>query len=256
VGYQAGRGIKSGSTNNIAIGSGALPYTANATNGGHICIGSDAGASLTASYLNLFIGNSAGYSTTTGLYNTYIGARYPAGGEGAGYYMTTGSGNIILGGYNGNQDGLDIRTSSSQTVIGRTVGGWAAWLDGSSGSNSWYQRSNSSSWATTSDRRIKTNFQPVTNGLEIINALKPTEFDYILTGQHDVSFIAQEYEEVLPDQVVENTSNRDKDMLALTNGEPLKVLKKNLDPYLVSAIQALTEQVNQLKAEILTLKGA
>ena len=129
-------------------------------------------------------------------------------------------------------------------------------LDATSTGNSWYQRSNSSSWATTSDRRIKKNFKPVTNGLEIVNALKPTEFDYILTDQHDVSFIAQEYEQVLPDQVINDSSNQDAGIMELTGGEPVKVLHKNLDPYFVSAIQSLTEQVNQLKAELAAIKGA
>jgi hypothetical protein len=39
------------------------------------------------------------------------------GGVGAGYYVTTGYKNTIIGGYNGNQGGLDIRTASNNIVL-------------------------------------------------------------------------------------------------------------------------------------------
>jgi hypothetical protein len=38
-------------------------------------------------------------------------------GYGAGYLMTTGSKNSVLGSYSGNQGGLDIRTASNATVL-------------------------------------------------------------------------------------------------------------------------------------------
>jgi hypothetical protein len=56
------------------------------------------------------VGQFAGNSTTTGEKNTFIGAV-------SGRYVSTGSGNTLLGSYNGNQSGLDIRTSSNNIVL-------------------------------------------------------------------------------------------------------------------------------------------
>jgi len=58
---------------------------------------------------NAFFGILAGhYATST--YNTMIGPY-------AGYLITSGDKNTILGGYNGNEGGLDIRTSSNYIVL-------------------------------------------------------------------------------------------------------------------------------------------
>ena len=62
---------------------------------------------MTGAY-NTFVGANAGYSTTSGG-NTFVGA--------AGYYVTTGANNTILGNYNGNQGGLDLRTSNNNIVL-------------------------------------------------------------------------------------------------------------------------------------------
>ena len=59
---------------------------------------------------NTFVGYYAGWSATTGVNNTFVG-------QFAGYSMTTGSKNVILGSFNGNQSGLDIRTSSNYIVL-------------------------------------------------------------------------------------------------------------------------------------------
>jgi len=61
----------------------------------------------------------AGKNLTTGEYNTFIGSGTIAGtgNFGAGDLMTTGSKNTFLGGYNGNQNSLDLRTSSNNVVL-------------------------------------------------------------------------------------------------------------------------------------------
>jgi hypothetical protein len=136
---------------NVAIGHTALNQNTTASNGaaigyqaaylvttalGTTAVGSKAGFALTTGNYNTFvgafagegaggaitgagntaIGPSAGASLTTGSYNSFFG---PAGqvNQGPGGLITTGSKNTILGGYNGNQAGLDIRTSSGNVVI-------------------------------------------------------------------------------------------------------------------------------------------
>jgi hypothetical protein len=71
----------------------------------------------------VFIGESAGYNTTTNS-NTFVG-------QDAGFNVTSGANNTILGGYNGNQNGLDIRTSSNCVVISDGDGNYRVIHDGS-----------------------------------------------------------------------------------------------------------------------------
>jgi hypothetical protein len=109
---------------NVAVGQSALD--ANTTGASNVALGRDAlGANTTASnstavgykagynstgQRNAFFGSEAGESNTSGESNTYIGRQ-------AGQLMTTGYNNTILGRYNGNQGGLDIRTSSNNIVL-------------------------------------------------------------------------------------------------------------------------------------------
>jgi hypothetical protein len=88
VGYQAGESITSGTQNTF--------------------VGYQAGLNSNVNYCSFF-GEGAGYSTT-GAYNTYIGHR-------SGVSMTSGANNTILGRFSGNQDGLDIRTSTGNIVL-------------------------------------------------------------------------------------------------------------------------------------------
>ena len=107
-GLTVGRGA-GGQISNTAIGAGSLSIAGGTNNTG--------------------IGYSTLYSNTTGDYNTAIGsnalnlntstsANYnTAIGAGAGKSITTGSKNTLLGSYDGNENGLDIRTSNNNVVL-------------------------------------------------------------------------------------------------------------------------------------------
>jgi len=95
-------------SNNTAVGYQAL-YD-NTTGANNTAIGNYSGYSLTTGDINTFLGRSAGENTTTGSYNTFVG-------NNSGLNVTTGTKNTILGRYNGNQGGLDIRTSSNYIVL-------------------------------------------------------------------------------------------------------------------------------------------
>ena len=77
---------------NVAIGDQALSL--NNSGAGH----------------NIAIGQLAQYAVNSGQYNTTIGDR-------AGQNLTSGSYNVLLGAYSGNQNGLDLRTSSNNVVL-------------------------------------------------------------------------------------------------------------------------------------------
>jgi len=142
--YGAGQSTTTGS-NNVAVGTGALPSNTTASN--NTAVGYQAGYSNTTGIQNVFIGrltgyagttasystyvgDQAGYSITTGQYNTFVG---PAGqvAYGSGGVITTGSKNSIFGAYNGNQGGLDIRTSSNYIVLSDGDGNPRGFYDGS-----------------------------------------------------------------------------------------------------------------------------
>ena len=60
---------------------------------------------------------SGGTGTGTGTVKQNVDAKNTAIGYGSGSAITTGTKNTIIGSYNGNQDGLDIRTSSNVIVL-------------------------------------------------------------------------------------------------------------------------------------------
>jgi len=128
VGYNAGSAVTTGVFNtiiggnagdaltdadfNVAVGTFALTddtLGSRSTALGYGTLSTQNFTSATNSF-NTAVGYFAGNTVTTGTNNTLIGSL-------AGYLMTTGSKNTILGSYNGNQGGLDIRTSSSNIVL-------------------------------------------------------------------------------------------------------------------------------------------
>jgi len=125
-----GRSSLSGNTtasSNTAVGYFAL--LGNTTGADHTVVGASAGRAVTTGSGNTFLGKYAGYATTTGHSNVFIGYR-TNGAFGAGHLVTTGSKNTILGGYSGNQNGLDIRTTSNDIVLSDGDGFPRAHFDG------------------------------------------------------------------------------------------------------------------------------
>jgi len=93
---------------------------------------------------------------------------------------------------------------------------------------------------TSSDYRLKENIQPLENGLERLNNLKPVKFDWKEDGTSSEGFMAHEAQEVFPDAV---TGEKDgEEMQGMDYGR--------ITPLLVKAIQEQQEQIEQLKTEI------
>jgi hypothetical protein len=91
-----------------ALGRGAL--FSNTTGSYNTAVGRSSLFSNTTGRWNTTLGYRAGYSKTTGDYNTFVGTD-------SGYAITTGAKNTILGVFNGNQGGVDIRTSNNNIVL-------------------------------------------------------------------------------------------------------------------------------------------
>jgi len=181
IGYECLR-LNTTGNYNVAIG-GQVPNVSNAamyantTGYNNVAIGHSALKENTTAGNNTAIGHQAIYSSTTGAYNTAIGAQAlysntsstgynTAVGYGAGYYstgssntfigcvnaagsscaqsMTTGSKNTIIGGFTGNQGGLDIRTSSNNIVLSdgdgnpRAVVNSSGWLSATNSATGYF----------------------------------------------------------------------------------------------------------------------
>jgi trimeric autotransporter adhesin len=263
IGYQAG-GSNTTAANLTAVGrqamnlsngndNSALGYRAgrNCIGGANTIVGSQAAQSITGSN-NTAIGVISLLATTSGANNTGLGfgtlqanttaSNNTAAGYQAGLANTIGASNVFLGGNAG--DNLttgsfnvyigQIAKASAVAATGEIVVGYnltgkgdnTAFIGGSSGA---YNGNNSAAWAVVSDARIKKNVTSLTSGLNVISALRPVEFDYIENDKHDIGFIAQEYQAVLPAQVAESA-------------EGMLSLNQNLVPYLVKALQELNEK--------------
>ena len=128
IGENAGDAIASGGTQNTVIGDDA--GTAITTADACTAIGHNALATNTTSSYNTAVGHDA-LASATGTYNTAIGPRN------SGDSITSGSKNTIIGDFNGNQGGLDIRTSSNNIVLSDGDGNVRQHTDGINGVTHW-----------------------------------------------------------------------------------------------------------------------
>jgi hypothetical protein len=196
---------------------------------GNNCIGYYSGFSLTTGNYNVLIGEQAGYysiATTTGFHNTYIGGlvRGSAG---------TNNNEIVIG--------YDTAGKGSSTGVINPAGG------------SMYQGNNTTTWATTSDRRIKKNIVDNNDGLAKINSLRVRNFEYrtedeidpelpksaaIKTSGVQIGVIAQEIREVLPECVKEESTG------------VLSVNSDRLIWHLVNAVKELSAEIALIKSKL------
>ena len=103
-------------------------------------------------------------------------------------------------------------------------------------------------WTVTSDARDKAALAPVPHGLDFVNALKPTEYQFKAggrdgeaDGRRRYGFLAQDVLALEGDNPV-ITDNENPDNLKLT--------ESYLIPVLVNAIQELLARVEQLEEQL------
>jgi len=221
---------------NCVFGAGALVTGTTGTGNCSFGYNGMAASAVTGSY-NAGYGYNALYNLTTGSGNVGLG-------QGAGNGITTGSYNIYIG-YgaipSAAANGSELVIGSSPNTTGKGSGTGYINVGGSI-----YQGNNSGSWATTSDQRIKENIKPIAEGLSVINALNPVNFDYKESGKNEDGFIAQDYQTVLPQQIVTHApSEAEKEWV----DEEVLGIQQNLIPFLVKAIQELTTRLEALEAK-------
>jgi hypothetical protein len=96
---------------------------------------------------------------------------------------------------------------------------------------------------TISDARYKTNIQPIESALDKVNQMRGVSFDWTaVRSGREFGVIAQEIEKIAPEVVSEKE---------LLNGDTMKTVSyTSLVPFLIESIKELTQQVNELKAQL------
>ena len=95
----------------------------------------------------------------------------------------------------------------------------------------------------TSDARLKSNIQDVTNAMDVINSLQGVEYDLIETGEHSMGVLAQELIEVAP-ALVKTRENGN-----------YAVNYSGLSAFFVEAIKEQQVQIKDQKEQIEELKN-
>ena len=147
-------------------------------------------------------------------------------------------------------------TSASQGIVSIRRNGTAVGLISTTNTNTTY--------ATSSDYRLKENIAPMTGALATVSALKPVTYKWKSTGEESQGFIAHELQAVVPDCVtgekdaVETIDDVDAEGKVIGTKEVPKyqgIDTSFLVATLTAAIQELNAKVDAQAAEIKALKG-
>jgi hypothetical protein len=146
-----------------------------------------------------------------------------------------------------NQNGITLKNSST------TFNQNAISFRNSSGTEVGYVYTTSSSttYATSSDYRLKENVVPMTGALAKLSALKPCTYTWKADGSNGQGFIAHELAEVCPEAVVGEKDAVDSDDNPKYQGIDTSFLVATL----TAAIQEQQAIINDLKARIETLES-
>ena len=107
-------------------------------------------------------------------------------------------------------------------------------------------------YATSSDYRLKENIQPMTGALAKVAALKPCTYNWKADGSDGEGFIAHELAEVCPQAVTGEKDAVDADGNPVYQGIDTSFLVATL----TAAIQEQQAIIESLKADVAALKGA
>ena len=272
VGGQAGLAVTDGN-NNIAIGKLAL--STNVQGDRNVAVGytalKAANPSGDSDTNNTAIGYEAGLHVSTGLKNVLIGSE--AGNRVDAKKLTTGTQNIVIG----HNTGVSASDAANQIVIGSGFNGGAdnavsfgygsvlltIGLDGSD-----------TSWAASSDERLKTNVATSTAGLSFINDLRPVTYEWkqrkdvpsnmtrfyeegsteecLGSGETYHGFLAQEVKTVIDNHSeVKQGSN----IWSQHSDGTQQLAEGHLVPMLTKAVQELSAKNDALEARLAALEA-
>lgn len=172
-------------------------------------------------------------------------------------YLTFGSygtsGYSTINSYNSSTGArvLALQTTGASLGVGTTTPAYVFSVNGTAGGTS--------SWQVTSDERLKKNISTLTGGLDMIERLRPVHFQWRSASERSagkdlkfeesktqIGFIAQEVEKIVPEAVVAPSKS----------SAGLYSLKEaDLIPVLVAAVKEQQAEIEQLKAQVASLKS-
>jgi hypothetical protein len=210
------------------------------------------------------VGSSSIYAIYRRDTNAYAGGWYSAAGTitldtlvGSALNITS-AGQVLFGTSTFGGGGISVTggTGASQIYFNRTsTTGLTYPLDFSNGGTNvgYIAYSNVAvTYATMSDYRLKEDIAPMTGALNKVLQLKPVTYNWKVDGSSGQGFIAHELQEVVPDAVVGEKDAVDDEGKPKYQGIDTSFLVATL----TAAIQELKAELDNVKAELATLKGA
>lgn len=274
VGFGSGQIITNPNTDPMSGGGGTI-YTADDST----AVGKNALFMNTSGNFNTAVGSQTLQSNATGSNNTAVGARAMAEGQNSNNNVAIGVNSAIGSNLNnsiiiGNDSARNLSLVTSCVIIGNNS---AQYNDNGDQLNNVIliapqtgvpvydvlnnaENNNSNMivigdsfitkayikvpWTVVSDERDKTNFAAIPHGLEFVNKLKPTSYQFRESRESEATnggvrygFKAQDIAAIEPEAVIVDTANPEK----------LYYNESNLIPILVKAIQELSAEVERLK---------
>ena len=240
--------------NNSALGMNAL-YSATSSNN-NTAIGAYSAFAVQAGYANVSAGYQSLYTNVSGFDNVSIGTQSlynalssnnTAVGRSAGYNVTTGAGNVILGSLTNvgaNSPVFNVTTEDNRVVIGSNAV-----------TNAYIQVA----WTVVSDERDKADIQDVAYGVDFISKLRPVKFkrDNRSRYEENVSDGSKKDAKFTYGFTAQNIIQAEKEcgatdatLLIADNEHPdnLKIIETGIIPALVKAIQELKAEFDAYKA--------
>jgi hypothetical protein len=172
------------------------------------------------------------------------------------------SGNLNVGQSSGPNGGSRLGISNdcgvqAMQIWTNTAGGSATQnivllYRGSTLTGSIQNTASSTAYNTSSDYRLKENVAPMVGALNKIALLKPCTYTWKINGTQGQGFIAHELQEIVPECVSGEKDAVDKDGKIMPQGIDTSFLVATL----TAAIQELKAELDNVKTELATLKGA
>jgi hypothetical protein len=233
----------SGTTDATNINTGSIKTAGGVGIAKQLWVGANLTMSGTSAVLSLTdTGSSITVSGTTDATNTSTGSIKTAGGVGITKQLWVGT-NLTMPGTSAILSLTD--TGSSITVSGttnatssttgsiKTAGGIGVVQDVFCGGNVY-----ATAFKSTSDMTLKTNIKPLNNTLDIVNNIEGVQFNWVnkkMGTELQTGLLAQQLEEIGLSHIVDS------------NHGYKTVNYLSLFPYLIGAIQELTQEVEELR---------
>lgn len=146
----------------------------------------------------------------------------------------------------GSQYGIGMRPATDTTS--------AIWFENAAGTNIGQISitASSTAYVTSSDYRLKEQVAPMTGALAKNELLNPVTYKWKSTGENGQGFIAHELQAVFPDAVTGEKDAVDAEGSPVYQGVDTSFLVGHL----VACVKELKAELDSVKAELATLKGA